>query len=398
VSWAKVELGEVCQLINGDRGKNYPSKDALYSEGIPFINAGNLQEDLSIQCSGVNYITQDRFNLLSNGKVNHGDILFCLRGSLGKFAIVGKDISQGAIASSLVIIRPKAQLHSSFLKNYLRSTLCRDEIAKFENGAAQPNLSAKDLKKFEIPLPPLTEQKRIAAILDKADAIRRKRQQAIQLADEFLRAVFLDMFGDPVANHKGFPLGTIRDLVESANYGSSAKASEAGGDYPILRMGNITYEGAIDMTDLKYIDLSDKEKPKYLAVKGDLLFNRTNSKELVGKTAVYDRDDPVAIAGYLIRVRTNDKGNSHYISGYMNSAHGKATLQNMSKSIVGMANINAQEMQDIPIIIPPVSLQNRYKDIVVSTKEKLAEHQKALNANNELFNALSQKAFSGQLS
>lgn len=291
-------------------------------------------------------------------------------------------------ADGAKVLEPIASLDKRFLFHYFKQL--RLESAGYSR-------HFKFLKETYVPVPPLAEQKRIAAILDKADAIRRKRQQAIQLADEFLRAVFLDMFGDPVTNPKWLPLGTIRDLVESANYGSSAKASEAGGDYPILRMGNITYEGAIDMTDLKYIDLTDKEKPKYLAVNGDLLFNRTNSKELVGKTAVYDRDYPVAIAGYLIRVRTNDKGNSYYISGYLNSAHGKATLQNICKSIVGMANINAQEMQDIPIIIPPVSLQNRYKDIVVSTKEKLAAHQAALNANNELFNALSQKAFSGNL-
>lgn len=321
---------------------------------------------------------------------------------IGRYgASVGKILTgkSGAYNVALVKTVPNPDiLDRGYLYHYLCSPIFQNYILNVGSRAAQAGFNKDDLAGVEIPLPPLTEQKRIGAILDKADAIRRKRQQAIQLADEFLRAVFLDMFGDPVTNPKGFPLGTIRDLVESANYGSSAKASEAGGDYPILRMGNITYEGAIDMTDLKYIDLTDKEKPKYLAVNGDLLFNRTNSKELVGKTAVYDRDDPVAIAGYLIRVRTNDKGNSHYISGYLNSAHGKATLQNMCKSIVGMANINAQEMQDIPIIIPPVSLQNRYKDIVVSTKEKLAAHQKALNANNELFNALSQKAFSGQLS
>lgn len=233
--------------------------------------------------------------------------------------------------------------------------------------------------------------------MDKADAICRKRQQAIDLADEFLRAVFLDMFGDPVTNPKNFPVGTIRDFVETANYGSSAKASEVDGEYPILRMGNITYSGAIDMTDLKYIDLSEKDKPKYLVTKGDLLFNRTNSKELVGKTAVYDGDNPVAIAGYLIRVRTNDKGNTHYISGYLNSEHGKATLQNICKSIVGMANINAQEMQDIPILIPPMDLQNKYRDIVLSVKEKLTKHQTALSFTSDLFGSLSQKAFSGNL-
>jgi type I restriction enzyme, S subunit len=212
-----------------------------------------------------------------------------------------------------------------------------------------------------------------------------------------LRAVFLDIFGDPVTNPKNLPVGTIRDFVETANYGSSAKASEVDGEYPILRMGNITYSGAIDMTDLKYIDLSEKDKPKYLVTKGDLLFNRTNSKELVGKTAVYDGDNPVAIAGYLIRVRTNGTGNTHYISGYLNSTHGKVTLQNICKSIVGMANINAQEMQDIPILIPPVDLQNKYRDIVLSVKEKLTKHQTALTFNSDLFGSLSQKAFSGDL-
>ncbi|ERS84167.1 hypothetical protein Q667_18245 [Marinobacter sp. C1S70] len=305
----------------------------------------------------------------------------------------------GVATTELVPMLPDAgRLDRKYLAYYLRSKSFVSWVSAQVAGAKMPRVSMKLFWDHEIPLPPLVEQKRIATILDKANAIRRKRKQAIQLADEFLRAVFLDMFGDPVTNRKGFPLGTIRDLVESANYGSSAKASEAGGDYPILRMGNITYEGAIDMTDLKYIDLSEKEKPKYLVVKGDLLFNRTNSKELVGKAAVYDRDDPVAIAGYLIRVRTNEKGNSHYISGYLNSAHGKATLQNMCKSIVGMANINAQEMQDIPILIPPVSLQKRYRDIVASTKEKLVAHQAALSYNNEFFEALCQKAFSGQLS
>lgn len=395
--WPMVKLGDVCKFINGDRGKNYPSKDALFPQGIPFITAGNLNDDLSISFSGANYITEERYELLSNGKVKIDDILFCLRGSLGKFAIVGREIPKGAVASSLVIIRPSSQLNLNYLKNYLSSSLCKNEIKHYENGAAQPNLSAKDLKEFQIPLPPLEEQKRIAAILDKADAIRRKRQQAIKLAEDFLRAVFLDMFGDPVTNPKGFPIGTIRDLVETANYGSSAKASEAVGEYPILRMGNITYDGSIDLKNLKYIDLDEKDKPKYLLKKGDLLFNRTNSKELVGKTAVYDRDEPAAIAGYLVRVRTNEKGNNYYISGYLNSSHGKTTLLNMCKSIVGMANINAQEMQNISILLPPLEFQNQYQEIVVSTKNKLENFERSKEFEANLFDALSQKAFSGQL-
>lgn len=395
MSWPVVKLGEVAVFINGDRGKNYPSKGSFVKKGVPFISAGNLSGE-ELNRSSFNYISEDRYNLLSNGKVKENDILFCLRGSLGKFAIV-KNIERGAIASSLVIIRNNEKVNLSFLKHYLASPLCQREINQFENGAAQPNLSAKDLKSFKIPLPPLDKQKRIAAILDKADAIRRKRQQAIQLADDFLRSVFLDMFGDPVTNPKDFPIGTIRDFVETANYGSSGKASETEGEYPMLRMGNITYEGGWDFTNLKYIDLSEKDKPKYLTQKGDLLFNRTNSKELVGKTAVFEEEKPMAIAGYLIRVRTNELGNNYYLSGYLNSAHGKKTLVGMCKSIVGMANINAQELQNIKILLPPIELQNEFENIVKTTKQKLKCFNKSSKLLNDNFNSLSQKAFAGEL-
>jgi type I restriction enzyme S subunit len=280
-----------------------------------------------------------------------------------------------------------------FLSYYINSI----NLEPYITGSAQPKLNKKNLDGIKVPLPLLDEQKRIAAILDKADAIRCKRQQAIQLADDFLRAVFLDMFGDPVTNPKSFPVGTIRDFVETANYGSSGKASETEGEYPMLRMGNITYQGAWDFTNLKYIDLSDKDKPKYLTQKGDLLFNRTNSKELVGKTAVFEDEKPMAIAGYLVRVRANELGNNYYISGYLNSKHGKKTLVGMCKSIVGMANINAQELQNIKIILPPIELQNKFENIVKATKKKLKNFDKSSDLLNSNFNSLSQKAFAGEL-
>ncbi|HCO1435208.1 TPA: restriction endonuclease subunit S, partial [Escherichia coli] len=236
---------------------------------------------------------------------------------------------------------------------YLFYILSGIDLTKKTITTSIPGLNRDDLYDTFIKLPPFEEQKRIVDLLDKAEGIRQKREQAIKLADDFLRAKFLEMFGTPANNIHRFPKGTIRDLVDSVNYGTSAKASIDSGEYPILRMGNITYQGRWDFTDLKYLDLSVKEKDKYLVKEGDLLFNRTNSKELVGKTAVYEEDRPMAFAGYLIRVRPNSIGNNYYISGYLNSIHGKITLMNMCKSIVGMANINAQELQNIEILIPP---------------------------------------------
>jgi len=246
-----------------------------------------------------------------------------------------------------------------------------------------------------IALPSIDEQRHINVILDKANSLRRKRHQAIRLADDFLRSVFLDMFGDTDRNPKCFRLGTVRDFVASANYGTSEKANETSGRLPILRMNNITYAGGLDLSSLKYVDLDERTQDKYMAVKGDLLFNRTNSKELVGKTAVYDREEPMAIAGYLVRVRMNEQGNPHYVSGYLNSAHGKKVLQGRAKSIVGMANINAQEMQDIPLLLPPVALQEKYALIVQSTNERLKKFHTFSQEADALHAALSQRFFGG---
>ena len=106
--------------------------------------------------------------------------------------------------------------------------------------------------------------------------------------------------------------------------------------------GNLTVDGRIDPTGSKLTDLAADKFERYTVRRGDLLFNRTNSPDLVGKTAVYGSDVPMAYAGYLIRVRFNDEVDSHYVAGYLNSGHGKTVLRNMCKSIIGMANINAK--------------------------------------------------------
>lgn len=386
--WSTAKLGKVA-----------PSKPLKAPSNLDELNVWQLNLDMVESQSG-RVLGKLKAPLSQAGSSTHWfddrHVLYSkLRPYLNKVVLPD---GQGLSTTELVPMLPNPEkLERGYLAHYLRSKKFVSWVTAQVAGAKMPRVSMKVFWDHEIPLPPLEEQKRIAAILDKADEIRSKRQHAIEVADELLRSVFSDMFGDPVTNPKGFPVGTIRDLVASAKYGSSAKASESQGQFPILRMGNITYSGAIDMTDLKYIDLSEKDQPKYLVNKDDLLFNRTNSRELVGKTAVYDRDETVAIAGYLIRVRTNDSGNSHYISGYLNSEHGKVTLQNMCKSIVGMANINAQEMQNIPILLPPIELQEQYKNIFVSVKARLEKHIAAHEYNSELFNALSQKAFNGEL-
>lgn len=218
-----------------------------------------------------------------------------------------------------------------------------------------------------------------------------------QELNSLAQSVFLDMFGDPAKNPKNWPIGCIGDCCGSVNYGTSDKADESEGQYPVLRMNNITYEGRWNFTSLKYVDLDEKGVAKYLLEPGDILFNRTNSKELVGKTAVYRESKAMAFAGYLVRAKVNEMAVPEYISAFMNSRYGKQTLLNMYKSIVGMANINAKEFQKIKLPIPPINLQKEFQQKVFSIDQRLTELSVHKNEHADLFSSLMQRAFKGKL-
>lgn len=373
-----VTLGKHIDILSGCA---FPSSGFNRNNGVPLIR---IRDILSGKTETYYEGSYDLKYLIKKG-----DLLVGMDGDFNREYWKGTD---ALLNQRVCKITPNPEtLDKNFLYHFLQKEL--DKIHATTDVVTVKHLSVKKIQDIKIRLPSLKEQKRIATILDKADAIRQKREQAIKLADDFLRAKFLEMFGTPANNIHRFPKGTIRDLVDSVNYGTSAKASIDSGEYPILRMGNITYQGRWDFTDLKYLDLSVKEKDKYLVKEGDLLFNRTNSKELVGKTAVYEEDRPMAFAGYLIRVRPNSIGNNYYISGYLNSIHGKITLMNMCKSIVGMANINAQELQNIEILIPPKHLQDEYEIIYKKIKKGLSIYDKSAMQLQLLASNLSNKYF-----
>lgn len=254
------------------------------------------------------------------------------------------------------------------------------------------NRHFKWLKEIEVPLPLIDEQHRIAAVLDKVSGLIAKRRAQLAKLDELVKVRFVEMFGDPVSNPKGWNNGTIRDVVSEVKYGTSRPAVD-GGTYKYLRMGNITFDGHLDLSDLKYIDIPDSELEKCMVRKGDVLFNRTNSKELVGKTCVFDLDEPMVIAGYIIRVRVNKKVLPIYLSAVLNSQYGKQILADMCKAIVGQANINAQELQDIAILIPPIELQEKFSNSVETVKKSKLTIQQSLDKLEVLKKALMQQYF-----
>ncbi|WP_092926122.1 restriction endonuclease subunit S [Romboutsia hominis] len=385
--WKRAKLGDICDFSQGVQvavDKQHNKREKNHVRFLRIIDyTQNKDEVRYIEYPGDKYM------------VNSSEVIMIRYGDAGR-VVRGYE---GAIANNLFKITPKFNdLTNDYLYYFISQKRIYDRLINSQQKTGLPAVNFRTVSDIEILYPEsLEEQERIVSILEKAEDAICKREESNRLLDEYLKSVFVDMFGDPVTNPKGWDKGTIRDLVVEAKYGSSKKADELNGEFPILRMNNITYQGNWDFGSLKYIDLDEKEQEKYLVNKGDMLFNRTNSKELVGKTAVYREETPMAYAGYLVRVRANEKANTEFISAYLNSDYCKEVLKNMCKNIVGMANINAQEMQDIKIYMPPIELQDRFAQIVYSVESM---KKKNINSNeelNNLFNSLMQRAFNGEL-
>lgn len=165
-SWEWVRLNVLFEVLNGDRGKNYPAKSTLHHEGIPFISAVNLDGKSVLKDDNLLCLSKEQYDKLGNGKLIKGDVVVCIRGSLGKHGKYPFDV--GAIASSLVICRQYAddEILSEYFMQYLDAPLFFSQIRLYDNGTAQPNLAAKSLEQFLIPLPPLEEQHRIVAKIE----------------------------------------------------------------------------------------------------------------------------------------------------------------------------------------------------------------------------------------
>lgn len=379
------KLGDVCKIQSG--GTPSRAESAYWDNGsIPWVKISDIRDKYLNNTE--EYITEAGMENSSAKIFPAGTILYTIFATLGEVCILNINASTNQAIAGIQV--ESDLVFKDYLYYYLLSQ--KDTVSKMGRGVAQNNINMKMLREFEVPLPPLEEQRRIAATLDQVSDLIAKRRAQLDKLDLLVKARFVEMFGDQYTNPKGWETGTIRDVVSEVKYGTSRPAVE-GGAYKYLRMGNITFDGHLDLNDLKYIDIPESEIEKCIVKKGDVLFNRTNSKELVGKTCVFDIDEPMVIAGYIIRVRVNERVLPDYLSAVLNSQYGKRTLADMCKAIVGQANINAQELQSIAILIPPVEVQHQFSQFVNQVNKLASNINCGLGKLEILKKALMQQYF-----
>ncbi len=362
----KVKLGELTKIKTGKLDANASSPDGEY----PFFTCS--KEPLKI--SSYSYDCECVL-VAGNGDLN-------VKYYNGKFDAYQR--------TYIIEDNSNGRLYLPYLYYFMNGYV--EELRKLSIGGVIKYIKLRNLTDALIELPDIETQKYIVSILSKIKELIGSRYQELKILENLIKARFVEMFGDPIENPKNWKITTVGDIVTEVRYGTSKPAVE-GGQYPYLRMNNLTADGHLDLHDLKYIDISDEEIEKCVVRTGDVLFNRTNSIDLVGKTALFDLPEEMVIAGYIIRVRLKKNMLPEVFSEYMNLKALKDILRSMAKGAVNQANINAQELQSIKIYLPDIELQKQFVTIRTQIDKSKATVQKALDETQLLFDSLMQQYF-----
>ena len=321
-----------------------------------------------------------------------------VRPNLNAVAQVTAELDGQIASTGFAVLRPDPKrIHPRYLFfRVITDAFISDMVAQAK-GAGYPAVSDRIVSNHKLPLPPLPEQHRIVEILDQADALRRQRREADELSKRILPALFQEMFGDPQTQTIK-AAKSLGDYITESNYGLSAKADQDDSGTPILRMNNVTYEGHLDLESLKYLSPHTPNLKRSMLRKGDLLFNRTNSRELVGKTALWGPDIPAVAASYLIVFRVNEtKLLPEFVWAYMNSRFFKELLLNTARKAIGMANINSKEIAAFPIWTPPLERQMKFREALEGIKSSSQNQITCATTLETLFQTLLHRAFDGSL-
>lgn len=339
-------------------------------------------------------------------RVRAGDTLFATtRPYLRGVVQVPDEFDDEVCSTGFCVLRPDPEaIEPDWLFFAALSDGLMEQVTPKMRGATYPAVSDKDVLGVEIPLPPVEEQRRlvgrIRACLDRVDAVRRLRAESVAAADQVEAAVFDDFLADAgLTDDDAVLLGSV--LLDT-QYGTSQKASPDGSGVPVLRMGNIQ-RGQLDTSDLKYVDLPEVEVAKYRLDEGDILFNRTNSLEQVGKSAVFTGlGGEWVAASYLIRLVVDPrKADARFVNAYINSRRGRRYVEGTANRAIGMVNVNAKKAAALPILLPSLPEQRRIADRVghaVTLANDLRRQQAAqAEQENALTQAVLARAFAGEL-
>ena len=366
------ELGELANIKTGKLDVNASSPDGAY----PFFTCSREPlriDSYSYDCECV--------LVAGNGDLN-------VKHYSGKFDAYQR--------TYIVETKDDRIVHIRYLYHFLENYLVT--LRKLSIGGVIKYIKLENLTGAKIPLPDLDEQKRIAAILDKADAIRRKRRQALQLTDDFLRSLFLDMFGDPVTNPKGWEVRKSGELFsEKPRIGTTKPANGKG--CPVVRVGELG-QTRIQLEKCGRVELDADEFNRFKLLNGDVVIARAiGSKKQLGKASCFQgHAEPVVIDSHVMRLRPEvSLCNPVWFYSFITSTGGLGLLQKAGGETAVQFNINGKQACSIEVPLPPIPEQTSFELVWRKVQQSSFSLMQSLNESESLFASLQQRAFEGEL-
>ena len=397
-SWKRTTLAEVAApvanaIVDGPFGSNLKLSDYVES-GVPVLQGKNITND-TFQWFDVRFISDQKASELKRSSVRIGDILLVKIGSIGYSAVVRdlKGFDFAIIPANLakVTADPK-QIDTEYLHKWLTSLDAKRYFTKAASKTAQPALSLGKIKNLPVPLPPLSEQRRIAEVLDRAEALRANRRAALAQLDTLTQSIFLDLFGDPVVNPKHWPLkkfseiGTLDRGVSKHRPRNSPEL--LGGKHPLVQTGEVANcDGYIRSYNSTYSDLGLRQSKMWPA--GTLCITIAAN---IAKTGIltFDACFPDSVVGF----RAEDAATVEFARTWLSFLQ-KTLEDNAPES--AQKNINLAILRDLDVPLPPIELQLEFAHRIAAVDKLKSAHRASLAKLDALFASLQHRAFRGTL-
>ena len=392
-----VKLNQVCKILNGFAFKS----DEYQNSGVPLLRISNFDDGTVVVDEKSIFVDKDFLKTKSDFIVEKGDILIALSGATtGKYGIYNYDFPSllnqriGLLKSST-----SSKMYGKYFYHFLN--ILKDEILRKAGGAAQPNISTKTIGELQIPLPPLEQQKKIAEILDNADTYRQLTKALIAKYDELTQSLFLDMFGDPVKNEKGWEFIELKKCTTKIGSGSTprgGKESYQDSGISLIRSMNI-YDNQFKYENLAFISDEQADKLKNVTVeRDDVLFNITGAS-VCRCSVVPENVLPARVNQHvsILRAKTNLILPKFLMHVLISENVKRNLLKVGSAGGAIMEAITKEQLEKYEIPVPSLILQNQFAERVQAIETQKAQAQASLEKAEELFNSLLQRAFKGEL-
>lgn len=405
MTWPTVPLADLTTVISSGSTPLGGSQVYLKEGPVLFIRSQNVLMG-SLSLDDPTYISRDLDAAIARTRLEPGDVLLNITGaSIGRTALFDLANTPANVNQHVCVLRPlPSRLHPGYLMAFLMSPRQQAHIDRIQAGGTRQALTFSQIAQFEIPVPPLPEQRRIAAILDHADALRAKRRAAIAKLDSLAQSIFLDMFGDPVSNNRKWnrlPLSEILTCIES---GSSPVCLDrprlTDDEWAVLKLGAITW-CEYDFAQNKALPPKVKPDTTVEVMKGDLLFARKNTHELVAACAlVHDTPPRLLLPDLIFRLKLRES--APIFPGYLHQLlihPGKRReIQKLAGGSAGsMPNISKSNLMTVQVECPPISMQQSYVEHLARVQRTVRGLRDSLNSLERLFCSLQNRAFLGEL-